>query len=247
MLAKAPFSVTDCPTPVTLSQTPFVPASVTKPTYGYNPTNAAQLLKKHGWDVKPGGETVCAKAGTGANACGAGIPAGTPFKFVWANQPESAAATGVLESEAFASEAKQAAGVNVDLVTKTFNFLVSNYNDQNPAAAKYVNDWAVNNYGGYEVDYYPTEDGIMTPGSASNLGAFDDPIATKLMKGSVASASESAIAKEVAYLSKNYPVFYMPVQDWITAVSNKVGSATPAGFTVMTQQTYAPQFLYLNK
>ena len=81
----------------------------------------------------PGGQTTCAKAGSGASECGAGIPKGTPIKFVWANQPESAAATGVLESEAFASEAKQAAGIDVTFQTKTFDFLTSNYNNQNPA------------------------------------------------------------------------------------------------------------------
>ncbi len=64
--------------------------------------------------------------------------------------------TGALESEALASEAKAAAGINIQLQTKTFNFLISNYNDANPAAAKYTNDWGVNNYGGLFTDFYPT-------------------------------------------------------------------------------------------
>ena len=53
-------------------------------------------------------------------------------------------------------QAKQAAGIDVTFQTKTFNFLTSNYNNQNPAAKKYVNDWGVNNYGGINIDYYPT-------------------------------------------------------------------------------------------
>ncbi len=97
------------------------------------------------------------------NECGAGIPAGTPLKFVWANQPESASTTGVLESEALASIAKQAAGINIVLQTKTFNFLTSNYNNQNPAATKYTNDWGVNNYGGLYMDYYPTHGRGLQP------------------------------------------------------------------------------------
>ncbi len=225
---------------------PYVPSNVTKPVWPYNPSQAVKTLKAHGWDVKPGGQTTCAKAGTASNECGAGIPAGTPIKFVWANVPESVASTGVLESEVFASEAKSAAGIDVSFVTKTFNFLTAYYNNQNPAASKYENDWGVNNYGGIFTNYYPTQDGLMSPGGALNLGSFNDPVANRLMAASVSSPSQDAISKEVAYFSKSYPIFYMPDQDWITAVSNKVGG--PANtFLTMTQQQYSPQALYVNK
>ena len=76
---------------------------------------------------------------------------------MWANLPESTSTTGALESEELSSEAKAAAGINIQLTSKTFNFLTANYNDQNPAAAKYTNDWGVNNYGGIYQDYYPTQ------------------------------------------------------------------------------------------
>ncbi len=69
--------------------------------------------------------------------------------------------------------------------TKTFNFLTSNYNDQNPAAKKYVNDWGVNNYGGIFTDYYPTQDGVMNTTGALNMGAYADPTANKLMAKSI--------------------------------------------------------------
>jgi hypothetical protein len=50
----------------------------------------------------------------------------------------------------------------------------------------------------------------------------------------------------VAYLSRVYPVLYMPDQDWITAVSSRVGG--PAGaFRAMTQQQDQFQFLYLTR
>ena len=35
----------------------------------------------HGWNVVPNGTDTCAKAGTGAGECGAGIPAGTKLAF----------------------------------------------------------------------------------------------------------------------------------------------------------------------
>jgi peptide/nickel transport system substrate-binding protein len=225
---------------------PFIPSNVTKPTWNYSPKSAVATLKAHGWNVVPGGQTTCAKPGSGSGQCGAGIPAGTPIKFVWANQPESAAATGVLESEAFASTAKQYAGINVTFQTKTFDFLTSNYNNQNPAAKKYVNDWGVNNYGGINTDYYPTEDGVMNTTGALNMGAYADPKANQLMAQSIVSPSNAAIKNEVAYFAKQQPVLYMPVQDWITAVSKKVGGTTN-GFLQMTQQQLNAALLWVNK
>jgi peptide/nickel transport system substrate-binding protein len=227
-------------------KSPYLTAASTKANYPYNPSKAVATLKAHGWSVKPGGETTCAKPGTGASECGAGIPKGTPIKFVWANQPESASATGVLESYAFGSEAKKAAGIDVTFQTKTFDFLTQNYNNQNPAAKKYQSDWGVNNYGGINSDYYPTQEGVMNTTGALNMGAYADPKANALMEKSTTSPSLSAIQAEVKYFAQQMPVLYMPVQDWITAVSNKVGGTT-GGFMQMTQQQLNATLLWVNK
>jgi peptide/nickel transport system substrate-binding protein len=45
--------------------------------YPYNPTKAKQLLTSHGWKVTPGGTSTCAKPGTAADECGAGVTAGS--------------------------------------------------------------------------------------------------------------------------------------------------------------------------
>ena len=47
----------------------------------------------------------------------------------------------------------------------------------------------------------------------------------------------------MSYLSRTYPVLYMPDQDWIVAVSRSVGGPADA-FRAMTQQQYAFQLLY---
>jgi peptide/nickel transport system substrate-binding protein len=225
---------------------PYAPASSAKAVFPYNASAAAKLLKAHGWDVKPGGQTVCANAGTGAKDCGAGIPKGTPFKFVWANVPESTAATGVLESQAFASQAKASAGITITLTTKTFNFLVSNYNDANPAAKKYTNDWAVNNFGGIQFDFYPTQDGLLSPGAGFNLGDYDNKQAIKLMLASASSSNPKAVQKEDEFESRQYPVFWMPDEDQINAVSGKIGGSS-AGFLELGSQVFADNEFYLKK
>jgi peptide/nickel transport system substrate-binding protein len=224
---------------------PFVPSNVTQAVWQYSPKTAVATLKAHGWHVVPGGQTTCAKPGSAKDECGPGVPKGTPIKFVWADQPESAAAASALEGEAFESSAKSA-GIDVTLQTKDFDFLVSNYNDQNPAAKKYFDDWGVNNYGGINTDYYPTEDGVMNTTGALNLGYYNNPTANKLMVKSTTSPSKMAIQREVAYFTKQQPVLYMPVQDWITAVSKKVGG-TANGFLQMTQQQLNAALLWVRK
>jgi peptide/nickel transport system substrate-binding protein len=224
---------------------PYAPSSAGKPAFPYNPNTAVAMLKAHGWKVVPGGRTTCAKAGTSASECGAGIPVGTPIAFVWANQPESVQTTGALESEVVASEAKQAAGIDITLQTKTFNFLTSNYNDQNPAAAKYTNDWGVNNYGGLFTDYYPTAEGVWNVGGGFNLGDFDDAAATALMNDSVHDGSPNAIKVEAAYIQTHLPVFFMPDADYLLAVNTNKVAGPPPGWTGLTQQQWFPQYWYV--
>ncbi len=220
---------------------PYVAAAAARAPWPYDPTRAAATLRAHGWEVKPGGQTFCRKPGTAAGQCGAGIPKGTPIKLVWANVAGSR--VGTLESRIFAADAQHAAGIDVSFVNGKFGFLTADYNDQNPAASRYVNDWGVNNFGGVYTDYYPTQEGLLSLGGSLNLGGYVDAEANRLMAASVTSRSPLAISDEISYLSRLYPVLYMPDQDWITAVSNKLGGPASA-FRAMTQQQDPFQFLY---
>jgi peptide/nickel transport system substrate-binding protein len=223
---------------------PYAPSSATTNPYPYDPSKAVSLLKSHGWKVVPNGQTTCQTPGTGASECGAGIPAGTPIKLVWANPPTSFSTTLPLESEALASQAKAAAGINITFQTKTFNFLISNYNDANPAAAKYTNDWGVNNYGGLFTDYYPTASGVWNEGAGFNTGGYADSVANELINRSVHSGDANAVKIEANYFATHLPVLFGPSQDnLMAAIGTKVGSQ-PDGWTAMTQQQYFPQYWY---
>ena len=224
---------------------PYAPSSATKPSYPFSPHKAVALLKDHGWKVVPGGTTTCEKPGTSSSECGAGIPKGTPISITWADQPASVSSVGELESAALASEAKQAAGITISLQTKTFNFLTSNYNDDNPAAAKYVNDWGANNYGGLFMDYYPTQEGTWNPGAAFNSGAYNDAKANSLMLSSVFGTNPNNVKTEANYFANNLPVLFFPDQDYMVAVNTqKVGSTSVNGWTDTTQQQFSPQFWF---
>ena len=242
------------PTP-SAPASPYAPASATTPPYPYSPAKAVALLKAHGWSVKPNGQTTCQKAGSGAGDCGPGVPAGTPFKFVWANQPEAASPASVLASEAIASEAKQAAGIDIELQTKTFNFLVSEYTNTVPSGLKNHNNWGVNNYGGLYEDYYPTQDDALnnpgtltTPSGGFNTGNYDDAKGNSLIKASVFGNDANDVKTEAAYFEKMLPDLYGPDQDWLIAVNtHKVGSVSSEGWLTMTQQQVEPQYWYAAK
>jgi peptide/nickel transport system substrate-binding protein len=231
------------PTP-SAPASPYAPADATTPAYPYDPAEGVALLKSHGWKVVPNGTTTCVKPGTASNECGAGIPAGTPISFTWANRPESQSSTGALESEALSSVAKQAAGINITLTSKTFNFLTSNYNDQNPAAAKYTNDWGVNNFGGLFMDYYPTMDQVFNKGGGFNTGAFEDPHLDGLIHNSKFGSNPDAVKTEASYTAKAVPVFFMPDYDYLLAVNTKKVAGPADGWTVLTQQQWYPQYWY---
>ena len=227
---------------------PYSPPSATHPLYPYNPAKAVSLLKANGWKVVPNGQSTCVKPGTGTGECGAGIPAGTPFKFVWANQPEAVSSVGALESEVLESEAKAAAGINIILQTKTFNYLTSNYNNANPANTKYVNDWGVNNYGGLFTNYYPTADGSWNhPGTGLNAGSFENPVSDKLIQQSVYGTNPKAVLNEVAWFAAHPPVAFMPMQDYMIAVNSKKVGGPAQGWLSMTQQQWEPNFWYAVK
>jgi peptide/nickel transport system substrate-binding protein len=227
-------------------RSPYVSVAAGRDPWPYDPARAVATLRAHGWTVRPGGLTTCQRAGSATGECGAGIPAGTPVSLVWANVDSASSTVGVQESEIFAAEARHVAGIQVRFVRGRFGFLTADYNDQNPAAGAYVNDWGINNFGGVYTDYYPTQEGLLSLGGTLNLGGYEDPVANRLMAASVLSPSRRAIDREVSYLSRNYPVLYMPDEDWIMAVSRRVGGPAIA-FRAMTQQQQPFQFLYLRR
>jgi peptide/nickel transport system substrate-binding protein len=229
-----------------LPPTPFTPANAKSIPYAYDPAAAVALLKSHGWKVVPGGQSTCAKAGTGAGECGAGIPAGTPFAFNWYYIPPSNQVQESLESEAFSSEAKEAAGIDISLKEKTFNYIIANLDDANPADKKYTNLWGVMDFGGFTLDADPTTSSIFNTTGDYNLGAFSDPTADKLINDSVYGTDPTAVTNEASYLTKDVPALFIPNGDLVYAVSKKIGGA-PSSFLALTQYAMFPQYWYLTK
>ncbi len=227
-------------------KSPYVPPTAVNPPYPYDPAKAVATLKAHGWHVVPNGTTTCAKPGSGAGECGAGIPAGTPIKFDWYTQTAAAGPYVPLTDEAITSEAKQAAGINVVLHQKTFNYIASNLNDPDPSVAKFINLWAVENFSGYVDNGYPTQNAIFNTGGSFNSGAYVDPHMDELIKASVFGSDPNAVIKEADYEARMLPALFEPNYDLLFAVSKRVGG-DPASYLSLTQYGLWPQFWWINK
>jgi peptide/nickel transport system substrate-binding protein len=227
-------------------RTPYVPTNAVNPPYPYNPAKAVSILKAHGWHVVPNGQTTCANPGTGPTQCGAGIPKGTPISFPWATETAAAGPYVSLTDEAVTSEAKQAAGINIQLFQKTFDYIASNYNDADPSMAKYTNDWAVENFSGYTDQPYPTQNSIFNTGGSFNSGAYTDPKMDRLISNSVFGSDPNAVTKEASYETEALPALFLPNYDYIWAISKRVGGSPPS-YLALTQYGLWPQFWWVNK
>jgi len=226
---------------------PATPSNSLNDPYPYSPTTAANILKSHGWNVVPNGTTTCAKPGTAANECGAGIPAGT--KLAW-NMPYAADnSTSIGMATAFASALK-AVGMNVTLKSSTFNTIIENDND--PAAPKNANSWAMELFGGESFgNPYVTTFGLFNSTGSGNLGGYSDPKADQLINASVTGTDPNALTNELSYITEQQPVFFEPAEDYASAgglmAINKQISGPPSSFSTYTQSVMLPEFWYFTK
>ena len=220
---------------------PFLPANATTNPYPFSVSQAVSILKANGWNVVPNGTDTCAKPGTGAGECGAGIPAGTKLAF---NLIYNTTAPYTQEDEDLASDAKQA-GVQITLSGSNFNYIIQNYND----AASPANEskWAAEDFGGYSWSTYPTAFGVFNTGGSGQLGDYSSSQADALINASTSSTNTAAVTNELSFYATNLPVLWQPVRDHIYAWKTNISSSDPSAFENLTQYTSTPEFWYLTK
>src|SRR5580700_1715760 len=222
-------------------KSPFLPSSAATNPYPFSVSDAISLLKANGWTVTPNGTDTCAKAGSGAGECGAGIPAGTKlaFNLIYNTTPPIPQ-----QVEDLASDAK-AAGIEIALSGNNFNFMIQNYNDSASTADE--NKWAMEDFGGQTNSTYPTQFGVYNTGGSGQLGDYSDPTADSLINSSVTGSNPAAVTSEASFFTTNLPVLWQPVLDYTWAWKSNISSTEPAGIENLTQYDNTPQFWYLNK
>lgn len=222
-------------------KSPFLPASATTNPYPFSISEAISVLKANGWNVVPNGTDTCAKPGTGAGECGAGIPAGTKLAF---NLIYNTTSPYTQEDEDLASDAKQA-GIVISLQGSNFNYIISNYND----AASPANEskWAMEDFGGESMSTYPTSFGLFNTGGSGQLGNYSNPQADALINDSISGSDPTAVSNEVSFFATNLPVLWQPVRDHIYAWKTDISASSSSAFENLTQYDSTPEFWYIIK
>ena len=230
-----------------MPQSPYTPSNATNNPYPFSTADATALLKANGWNVVPGGTDTCAKAGTGAGDCGAGIPAGT--KLAW-NVVYTTTPTVIPEQvQNWASEAKTV-GITMNLTSSNFDAMIANDND--PSSPKTADKWAMSDFGGFSNSTNPTTFGVFNSTGSTNLGGYDDPTADKLITASISSANPDAVTAEASYLTTEQPGLFQPDADdafgtaAIVAWSKSL-SGTPGSFESLTQPSWTPEYWFFTK
>jgi peptide/nickel transport system substrate-binding protein len=216
----------------------YTPNSATHNPNPFSISAAKSLLSSHGWTINPGGTSVCAKAGSGAGQCGAGIPAGTKlaFNLVYNTSP----ATIGQQITDLVSKAKQI-GINITLKSDNFNHMIATY--YNVAAPQNVDKWAMEDFGGFSIATYPTMNGIFNCAGTYNIGSYCDKKADALIAASTGGSDPSAVKAEADYLTTQVPSLFQPLNDNIV-VWKKTISGQPAAFESLTQFQLSPEFWY---
>jgi peptide/nickel transport system substrate-binding protein len=198
--------VGDAPTTTYLS-----PQAKKGDPFPYNPTKAEDLLKSHGWDVRPAGVTTCGNPAE----CGAGIKAGTKLEFdmfyVTGNAWVQAA---VLQLKSNAATV----GIQMNLKSGSFDDVVGTVeNGCGTAMTPKPCQWELADWGqgwSYQPDYLPTGDELYETNSAGNLGDFSNAKNDALIKKTVQASSNSAFLTAMynweAYLTPKLPVMLQP-------------------------------------
>jgi peptide/nickel transport system substrate-binding protein len=223
---------------------PFTPSNAKTNPYPFSTSAAETLLKNHGWNIVPNGTSTCANAGTGANQCGAGIPAGT--KLEWNLIYNTSPAVIGEQVEDLASQAKTI-GMTINLTSSNFNYMIANYND--PSSPKTVSKWAMQDFGGFTNSTYPTTFGVFNSQGSSNLGGYADPMADSLILASISSANPSAVTNEAEYLTAQQPGLFQPNPDSAMGTAaivvwKKTVSGTPESFETLTQAQWNPEYWF---
>jgi peptide/nickel transport system substrate-binding protein len=219
----------------------YTPGNAKTNPYPFSVTDAKNLLTSHGWQVVANGTDTCAKPGTGAGQCGAGIPAGTKlaFNLIYSTNP---ALIGQQVAD-LAAQAKKV-GITISLQSSNFSYMVTNYN--NPAAPGNANKWAMEDFGGFTQSVYPTTFSVFNSPGGNNLGSYSDPRADKLITASISGADPYAVKNEAAYLTAQQPGLFQPNPDFVAAW-RKTLSGPPDSFATMTQYYITPELWYFTK
>ncbi|MGH7640632.1 MAG: ABC transporter substrate-binding protein [Candidatus Dormibacteria bacterium] len=184
------------------------------PPYPYNPTRARRLLSSHGWTVKRGGASYCARPGTGPGECGAGISLNQDLALGMTYASGNSAGANMVQ--ALQSTARQQAGVAITPQVEPFSQVIGTEFAGCTTSSPCSNWDLANLFVGwtYGPDYLPTGGEIFGTGAGSNAGYYtssaNDANIAQTHTASTQAQEVQAMYRYQDYLTQQLPVLWMP-------------------------------------
>ncbi|MHB1988212.1 MAG: ABC transporter substrate-binding protein [Acidimicrobiales bacterium] len=199
---------------------PFASAAERTNPYPYNPQNAVRLLKNHGWLVRAGGVTTCARPGPSASQCGAGIPAGAALSFTL---EYSSALPELFTELQFLAGDFEKAGIRLSLRgTESLTY-------PQCTAGSAACSWQMVQGGTsqtYYPDYYPTPDEIFGCGALGNSGSYCNPRVDKLIQAARL-GGKKPLDQLQGLLSRDLPALWLPVESNVVVYKTSLRGVIP--------------------
>jgi peptide/nickel transport system substrate-binding protein len=199
--------------------------------YPFSVPAAKALLSAHGWKIVPGGVTTCARPGTAADKCGAGVKAGQPLQFTLmypSGLPYTDASMADLQSVA----RQVGIEISLDQVTQaTIAATIEPCSSSSPACS-----WEIGQYGTawlFEPDHYPTGDEIFQTGALGNVNNYSDPAIDKLITATTTTSASGAQAALNAYADQarlQLPDFWQPSPGTLITVQSNLRGFSPNAY-----------------
>jgi peptide/nickel transport system substrate-binding protein len=201
-------------------------------TFPYDPAKAKALLASHGWSVAPSGTTTCAKAGTAAGDCGAGITAGSAlsFTFTYAN------GLSWVQQELLQLQGSAATvGIKLNLKPEPFDDVVS-ADAGNCVVAHLPCNWDMADWGlgwSFAPDYYPTGETLFLCGAIANSSGYCSPTNDAMIEKTLTSTNLSYMYSWQNYMATQLPVQWQVNAPYLVAeIANNLKGVTPMSTTL---------------
>lgn len=202
---------TNGPVPVK-PDNPYVSSYVKSGPYKFNPTQAANTLKSHGWTIHPDAVSEC------TGDCGPGVAPGAKLEFslIYASGDPIVSQ----EVQAWKSAAAQA-GIRLDISGAPFNQVIA---DAAPCTPGQKCSWQIVYWGGgwlYGVNPYPVGDQQFQCGAGANFGSYCDNTNDANIKAVETQPGLDAMTKYEDYLSLQLPVLWIPYRPYQLSMIKK--------------------------
>ena len=210
---------------------PYSDAKASVNPYPFSVPAAKALLSAHGWKIVPGGVTTCARPGTAADECGAGVKAGQPLQFTLmypSGLPYTDASMADLQSVA------RQVGIEISLNQVTQATIAATIEPCSSSST--ACSWEIGQYGTawlFEPDHYPTGDEIFQTGALGNVNNYSDPAIDKLITATTTTSASGAQAALNAYADQarlQLPDFWQPSPGTLITVQSNLRGFSPNAY-----------------